>query len=44
MDVAFDIGERFTIMNHGRVVADGDADAIRNNAEIQSIYFGEADE
>ena len=43
MDVAFEIGERFTIMSQGRVIADGDAEAIRNNAEIQSIYFGEAD-
>jgi branched-chain amino acid transport system ATP-binding protein len=43
MDVAFEIGERFTIMNQGRVVADGDAQAIRNDTEIQSIYFGEVD-
>ena len=44
MDVAFEIGERFTIMNYGQVVADGDAAEIRSNAEIQSIYFGGADE
>lgn len=43
MDVAFEIGERFTVMNQGRVVADGDAQAIRSNTEIQSIYFGEAE-
>jgi branched-chain amino acid transport system ATP-binding protein len=43
MDVAFELGERFIIMNHGRVIADGDAHSIRGDAEIQSIYFGEAD-
>jgi branched-chain amino acid transport system ATP-binding protein len=43
MDVAFEIGERFTIMNQGAVVIDGKAEAIRANAEIQAIYFGEAD-
>jgi branched-chain amino acid transport system ATP-binding protein len=44
MDVAFEIGERFTILHQGRIIADGDAEAIRSNAEIQAIYFGEADE
>jgi branched-chain amino acid transport system ATP-binding protein len=43
MDVAFRIGERFTILHQGRILADGVADAIRANAEIQSIYFGEVD-
>ena len=42
MIVAFEIGERFTIMNQGAVVAVGTAADIRANAEIQSIYFGEA--
>ena len=44
MDVAFELGEYFTIMNQGSVVAEGDAAAIRSNSEIQSIYFGEVDE
>lgn len=44
MAVAFEIGERFTIMNQGRILVEGAADAIRNNPEIQSIYFGESDE
>jgi branched-chain amino acid transport system ATP-binding protein len=43
MDVAIEIGERFTIMNQGAVVIDGKAEAIRANAEIQAIYFGEAE-
>lgn len=41
MDVAFEIGERFTIMNQGQVLVEGPADVIRNNPEIQAIYFGE---
>ena len=44
MDVAFELGEYFTIMNQGSVVAEGDAAAIRSNSEIQSIYFGEGDD
>jgi branched-chain amino acid transport system ATP-binding protein len=43
MDVAFEIGERFTIMNQGAVVIEGKAEEIRANAEIQAIYFGEAE-
>jgi branched-chain amino acid transport system ATP-binding protein len=42
MDVAFRIGESFTIMNEGAIVTEGAADAIRTNPEIQSIYFGDA--
>jgi branched-chain amino acid transport system ATP-binding protein len=43
MDVAFEIGEWFTIMNQGQVLVEGTADVIRNNPEIQAIYFGEDD-
>lgn len=43
MDVAFEIGERFTIMNQGQVLVEGSAEVIRNNPEIQAIYFGEDD-
>jgi branched-chain amino acid transport system ATP-binding protein len=42
MDVAFRIGEFFTIMNEGSIVTEGTAAAIRANPEIQSIYFGDA--
>jgi branched-chain amino acid transport system ATP-binding protein len=43
MDVAFEIGERFTILHQGRIIADGSAQAIRANAQVQSIYLGEPD-
>jgi branched-chain amino acid transport system ATP-binding protein len=42
MDVAFRIGEFFTIMNEGSIVTEGTAAAIRANPQIQSIYFGDA--
>jgi branched-chain amino acid transport system ATP-binding protein len=41
MDVAFEVAERFTILYQGRIVADGTADQIRANEQVQSIYFGE---
>jgi branched-chain amino acid transport system ATP-binding protein len=43
IDVAFQIGEMFTIMNQGQVLLEGAAEVVRNNPEIQSIYFGESD-
>lgn len=44
MSVAFEIGENFTVMNRGKVIAEGAAAAIRCSAEIQSIYLGEVSE
>ncbi len=44
MRVAFEIGETFTVMNRGRVIAEGDAAAIHSEPEIQAIYLGEVSE
>lgn len=44
MSVAFEIGENFTVMNRGKVITEGDAAAIRSEAEIQTIYLGEVSE
>lgn len=44
MEVAFEIGQRFTILHQGGILVSGSADAVRSNPEIQSIYFGEVDE
>ena len=41
MDVAFEVGERFSILHQGRIVLDGTADEVRNSREIQAIYLGE---
>ncbi|MCC6193210.1 MAG: ABC transporter ATP-binding protein [Burkholderiales bacterium] len=40
MDVAFRIADRVTILNQGRIVADGKPDEIRADARIRAIYFG----
>jgi branched-chain amino acid transport system ATP-binding protein len=42
MDVAFAIGDRFTVLSSGAIIADGPAESIRSNSKIQAIYFGEA--
>jgi|APFre7841882630_1041343.scaffolds.fasta_scaffold01345_3 branched-chain amino acid transport system ATP-binding protein len=41
MDVVFSIAAYITVMNFGLVMAAGPPDEIRNNAEVQKIYFGE---
>jgi branched-chain amino acid transport system ATP-binding protein len=40
MDVAFDLAERITVLHQGCVIAEGDVDAIRNNAVVAEIYLG----
>lgn len=40
MDVAFEIADRITILNQGRIIADGAPAEIRGNPEIREIYFG----
>ena len=40
MDVAFRIADRITVLNQGRVIADGAPDAIRADTGIREIYFG----
>jgi len=41
MDVVFSIAAHITVMNFGLVIAAGPPEEIRNNAEVQKIYFGE---
>jgi branched-chain amino acid transport system ATP-binding protein len=43
MDVAFDVADRITVLHQGRLVAEGDVEAIRNHPEVKEIYLG-ADE
>ena len=43
MDVAFGLADRITVMNQGRVIADGAPAAIRADPEIRRIYFGSLD-
>ncbi|MEJ8847960.1 ABC transporter ATP-binding protein [Variovorax rhizosphaerae] len=41
MDAVFRIADRITVMVNGAVIATGDPDAIRNNAEVRTAYLGE---
>ena len=40
MDVAFDLAERITVLHQGRLIAEGDAEAIRNDPQVTEIYLG----
>jgi branched-chain amino acid transport system ATP-binding protein len=40
MEVVFDIVERITVLDHGRVVADGTPEEIRTDAMVQEVYLG----
>jgi branched-chain amino acid transport system ATP-binding protein len=41
MDAVFRIADRITVMVNGAVIASGEPDAIRSNANVQSAYLGE---
>lgn len=40
MDVVFAYADRIIVLARGRLIADGDAAAIRENAQVQEVYFG----
>jgi branched-chain amino acid transport system ATP-binding protein len=40
MDVVFAYADRIIVLARGRVIADGNADAIRDNAKVRDVYFG----
>jgi branched-chain amino acid transport system ATP-binding protein len=40
MDVVFAFADRIIVMARGRLIADGDARAIRENPQVQEVYFG----
>jgi branched-chain amino acid transport system ATP-binding protein len=41
MDVVFEHADRLLVLDRGRIVAEGSADAIRNDPLVRSIYLGE---
>ena len=41
MDAVFRIADRITVMVGGRVIATGEPEAIRGNADVQAAYLGE---
>jgi branched-chain amino acid transport system ATP-binding protein len=40
MDVAFELADRITVLHQGRLIADGDVDAIRSDPQVAEIYLG----
>ena len=40
MDVAFEIADQITVLNFGKILADGDKEEIRSNEMVQQIYLG----
>jgi branched-chain amino acid transport system ATP-binding protein len=42
MDVAFELGESFTVLHMGEVFAEGSSDQIKSNGKVQEIYLGES--
>src|ERR1043166_7158560 len=40
MDVVFAFADRIIVLARGRLIADGDAAAIRDNETVQQVYFG----
>ncbi|NWG23204.1 MAG: ABC transporter ATP-binding protein [Pseudorhodoplanes sp.] len=40
MDVVFAFADRIIVLARGRLIADGDARAIRENPKVQEVYFG----
>ena len=40
MDVVFAFADRIIVLARGRLIADGDAASIRDNAQVREVYFG----
>ncbi len=40
MDVVFAYADRMIVLARGKLIADGDATAIRDNPQVQEVYFG----
>ena len=40
MDVAFELADRITVLHQGRLIAEGDSEAIRHSPQVNEIYLG----
>ena len=40
MDVVFAFADRIIVLARGELIADGDAGSIRDNRQVQEVYFG----
>ncbi len=44
MDTAFELADRVSVLHQGRLIAEGDVEAIRNHPHVREIYLGVDDE
>jgi branched-chain amino acid transport system ATP-binding protein len=42
MEVVFSISQRILVLHQGRLIAEGTPEEVRNTAEVQKVYLGEA--
>lgn len=42
MDVVFSVADKITVLHQGQVLAEGKPDEVKNDADVQRIYLGEA--
>lgn len=42
MDVVFSVADKITVLHQGQVLAEGKPEEVRNDADVQRIYLGEA--
>jgi branched-chain amino acid transport system ATP-binding protein len=40
MDVAFDLADRIAVLHQGQLIAEGDAETVRNDPQVSEIYLG----
>jgi branched-chain amino acid transport system ATP-binding protein len=41
MQVVFSIAQKIAVMHQGRMIAEGDPEAVQKNAEVRRVYLGE---
>ena len=40
MDVVFGYADRIVVLSRGKLIAQGDAQSIQNDAQVRAVYFG----
>ena len=43
MDVVFAVADRIMVLHQGRVIAEGLPDEVRQDAQVQRVYLGDAE-
>ena len=44
MDAVFSLADNVTVLAHGKVIASGKPEEIRNNLQVRSSYLGDGDD